>query len=236
MAARTTGPNYSLKGAPAKRGAEKPELYLVRHFQIKEAAYMKPPLAEQLLEPDGGVLASGCREAKGKQDEGPEATAEAAQQSKAIPTALLSRSDACGCNSVCTCVPVDVCSCNTVCACNEVDTGFRVLTMEGPAVGRVGKPTRSVPDLGRLETRGRPLRSSRTTGHSAGSRTSSRRSSTRTSGRRPIVSTSSRRRTTTRSTRTTVRTTTRTTTRRRSGGGCGFSSGGGGGGYYAPCF
>ena len=46
-------PDYSLDSVPAERGVEKPELFLVKHFQTKEADYMKPPLAEQLLEPDG---------------------------------------------------------------------------------------------------------------------------------------------------------------------------------------
>ena len=43
-------PDYSLKNAPGQREAAKPALYLVRYFQIREADYMKPPLADWLRE------------------------------------------------------------------------------------------------------------------------------------------------------------------------------------------
>jgi len=69
-------PDYSLKSVNGKRETEKPELLLVKYFQIKEADYMKPPLAEQLLEPDGK------------------------------PSTGLVAVAACTCNTVCTCVPV----------------------------------------------------------------------------------------------------------------------------------
>ena len=76
-------PDYSLESLPAERGLDKPELFLVKHFQTKDADYMKPPLAEQLLEPDGE----------------PAGTA-----SGMLVTA------ACTCNTVCVCVPVSTCA------------------------------------------------------------------------------------------------------------------------------
>jgi hypothetical protein len=89
-------PDYSLKNANGRRETEKPELFLVRHFQIKEADYMKPPLSEQLLEPDG--------------------------QPSTGTVAIA----ACTCNIVCTCVPVSVCTCNTICTCNTVNTSYGI--------------------------------------------------------------------------------------------------------------
>jgi len=93
-------PDYSLKGVPGERGLENPELFLVRYFQVKEADYMKPPMAEQLLEPDG----------------------------EPAPTAggSVVSTKACTCNTVCTCVPVSTCACNTVCTCNTVSTSYGV--------------------------------------------------------------------------------------------------------------
>lgn len=98
-------PDYSLESAAGKRGEEKPALFLVRHFQIQEADYMKPPLAEQLLEPDGDAAPS--------------------------PLSGMVASAACTCNSVCTCVPVSICACNTVCTCNTVSTTHGVVTSGG---------------------------------------------------------------------------------------------------------
>ena len=108
-------PDHSLDSVPGERGLEKPALFLVRYFQVKEADYMKPPLAEQLLEPDGepaptagGVVATG----------------------------------ACTCNLVCTCVPVSACACNTVCTCNTVSSTYGVPS--APAAG-VGIPGGAIP-------------------------------------------------------------------------------------------
>ena len=92
-------PDFSLESVPGERGLEKPALFLVRYFQVNEAYYMKPPLAEQLLEPDGkpGATAGGV-----------------------VAT------EACTCNAVCTCVPVSTCACNTVCTCNTVSSTYGV--------------------------------------------------------------------------------------------------------------
>jgi len=96
------GPDYSLKNAAGEREAEKPALFLVKYFQIQEADYMKPPLEEQLLEPDGSGAPAVRMAAAG----GP--------------------TSACTCNSVCVCVPVSTCACNTVCTCNTVSTTYGV--------------------------------------------------------------------------------------------------------------
>ena len=100
-------PDYSLDSLPPERGVEKPELFLVKLFQTKEANYMKPPLAEQLLEPDG---------------------APAGTASGLIVTS------ACTCNTVCVCVPVSTCACNTVCTCNTVSSTHGV-TSSGSGSG-----------------------------------------------------------------------------------------------------
>jgi len=102
-------PDHSLRAVEGARGAEKPELELLRHFQVKEADYMKPPLAEQLLEPEGGVA--------------PTAT------SGVVVTT------ACTCNSVCVCVPVSTCVCNTVCTCNTVSSTYGVRPSSGSGGG-----------------------------------------------------------------------------------------------------
>ena len=94
-------PDHSLKSVDGERGADEPTLRLVRHFQVKEADYMKPPLQEELLEPDGEIAPD--------------------------PTMLVEHPGvACTCNVVCTCVPVSVCSCNTVCTCNTVSLQHNV--------------------------------------------------------------------------------------------------------------
>jgi hypothetical protein len=93
-----TPPDYSLSNVKGDRGAEKPELYMVKFFRIKEAEYMKPPLAEQLLEPDGALAPS---------------------PSGGVETVTTA---ACTCNSVCTCVPFSTSACNSVCVCNVVNT------------------------------------------------------------------------------------------------------------------
>ena len=93
-------PDYSLKSINGER-TEKPELKLVRYFQIKEVDYMKPPLTEQLLEPDGK------------------------------PSTGAVASAACTCNTVCTCVPVSTCTCNTICTCNTVNTSYGITTGGG---------------------------------------------------------------------------------------------------------
>lgn len=100
-------PDYSLDNVGGKRGDEKPALFLVKYFQIKEADYMKPPLAEQLLEPDGAPA--------------PTATS----------VAGVVATTACTCNSVCTCVPVSTCACNTVCTCNTVSTSHGISSSGG---------------------------------------------------------------------------------------------------------
>ncbi|HLA86000.1 MAG TPA: hypothetical protein VJL29_14505 [Thermoguttaceae bacterium] len=92
-------PDFSLENVPGERGLEKPALFLVRYFQIKEADYMKPPMAEQLLEPDGTPAAT---------------------------VAGVIVFEACTCNLVCTCVPVSTCACNTVCTCNTVNQAYGV--------------------------------------------------------------------------------------------------------------
>jgi len=96
-----TRPDYSLKSVEGQRGSQKPELLLVRFFQIKEAEYMKPPLAEQLQEPDSGTAPSTF-------------------------SGGLVVTGACSCNSVCTCVPVALCTCNTVCVCNTVSSSHGI--------------------------------------------------------------------------------------------------------------
>ena len=107
-------PDNSLGSIECKRGGEKPALLLVRHFQVKEADYMKPPLAEQLLEPDGAV---------------------APTPSSAVG---VTTSAACTCNTVCTCVPVTTCACNTVCTCNTVNTSHGVESGGGGCYGGGG--------------------------------------------------------------------------------------------------
>ena len=92
-------PDFSLEGVPDERGLEKPALFLVRYFQVEEACYMKPPLAEQLLEPDG---------------------------KPALTARGVVAREACTCNSACTCVPVSTCACNTVCTCNTVNSAHGV--------------------------------------------------------------------------------------------------------------
>ena len=104
-------PDHSLKSAAGERNGEKPELYLVRFFQVKEADYMKPPLAEQLLEPDGTPAPTPS---------GPGVVA----------------STVCTCNMVCVCVPGGTCACNTVCTCNTVNVGYGMVTV--PAAGGGG--------------------------------------------------------------------------------------------------
>lgn len=91
-------PDFSLENVPASRGLEKPSLFLVKHFQVGEADYMKPPLEEQLLEPDGA------------------------------PLSAVKLKSACTCNTVCTCIPVSTCACNTVCTCNTVSTTHGITT------------------------------------------------------------------------------------------------------------
>jgi hypothetical protein len=108
-------PDYSLNTVTSQRGAQKPELMVVRFFQIKEAEYMRPPLAEQLLEPDGSVAPSHL--------------------SRGVGVAVTS---ACTCNSVCTCVPVSTCTCNTVCTCNVVSTSHGVGSSGGGCYGGGG--------------------------------------------------------------------------------------------------
>ena len=105
-------PDFSLEAVPGERGLEKPALFLVRYFQVKEADYMKPPLAEQLLEPDG----------------------------KPAPTAAggVVVTEACTCNLVCTCVPVSTCACNTVCTCNTVSSTHGVRSAPSSGGGCYG--------------------------------------------------------------------------------------------------
>ena len=103
------GPDYSLKNATGEREAEKPALFLVKYFQVQEADYMKPPLAEQLLEPDG-TPAPGI-----------------------LLAANTTRTSACTCTSVCVCVPVSTCACNSVCTCNTVSTTHGVTVVTSPS-------------------------------------------------------------------------------------------------------
>ncbi len=98
--------NEDLRAAIPK--PEKPEISLVRHFQVGEANYMKPPMAEQLIEPDGTSLSGSGRVA------------------------------VCTCNTVCTCVPVSICSCNTVCTCNTVNRSYGVSRSGGGSRGGGG--------------------------------------------------------------------------------------------------
>lgn len=107
-------PDHSLANAAGSREGEQPTLTIVRHFQIREADYMKPPLHEQLLEPDGAVAATPTSAAG------------------VVVTA------ACTCNSVCTCVPVTTCACNTICTCNTVSTSHGVSTGGGGGCGHGG--------------------------------------------------------------------------------------------------
>jgi hypothetical protein len=104
-------PNYSLKSVSGQRDIEKPDLFLVRYFQIKDADYMKPPLSEHLLEPDGNPA--------------PTPTS----------TAGVVSNTACTCNVVCICVPVSTCTCNTICTCNTVSTSYGVSTSGGGGGG-----------------------------------------------------------------------------------------------------
>ncbi len=130
-------PDYSLRAAQGDRDAEAPALMLVKHFQIAEADYLKPPLQEQLLEPDGA----------------------ANQSDRAVV------SSACTCNTVCTCVPVSTCTCNTICTCNTVNAAVGVTSRSVP-VGRRVTPVRSNQRTTRTNpTRvNRTTRTSRTTG------------------------------------------------------------------------
>lgn len=110
-----TRPDYSLETVEGEPGQEPPALFLVRHFQIKEADYMKPPLAEQLLEPDGTSVAA-----------------------TATSTAGVIATSACTCNTVCTCVPVSTCTCNTICVCNTVNTSEGIVSGGGGGGGYGG--------------------------------------------------------------------------------------------------
>jgi hypothetical protein len=84
-------PDFSPAAVPGDRAQDAPALSLVACFQTRESDYMKPPLEEDLLEPDG-----------------------------ASSSGLALTSKGCTCHSVCTCVPVQMCACNQVCTCNLV--------------------------------------------------------------------------------------------------------------------
>lgn len=101
-------PDHSLGSAKGTRDG-KPSLSLVRFFQIKEADYMKPPLQEQLMEPDGGIAPTPG-------------------------TTLVQGGTSCTCNVVCTCVPVSICACNTVCTCNMVSSTYARVEVPTPPV------------------------------------------------------------------------------------------------------
>lgn len=102
-----TQPDYSLNAASGDRDSESPSLVLLRHFRVQEADYMKPPLREQLLDPDGEPAPSASSH-------------------------RVSVSAACTCNTVCTCVPVSACACNTVCTCNTVSRSYQVPDASDP--------------------------------------------------------------------------------------------------------
>ncbi len=86
-------PDYTAQTAQGDRKSEPPTISLVACFQTRDSDYMKPPLEEQLLEPDGTSL-----------------------------DALVLAGRVCSCHSVCACVPVTTCVCHAVCTCNLVTT------------------------------------------------------------------------------------------------------------------
>ena len=152
-------PNFSLSAAKGRREKERPLLFLVKHFQITEASYMKPPMDEQLLEPD-----------------------DTAAVSEWSPSAVAGTT--CVCNTVCTCVPVASCACNSVCTCNTVNRAHGQMS-----TGFVEDATKSKTTVETTKTASEPkklsgtrLRDSRDEAKKPRSSRSSRSKGTRGSG------------------------------------------------------